>query len=1159
MSEPPFEEIGDTCSDPRPANPLFLYFAIQADNQHWEGSNYFGLFSFSGQEGISCPFTYQLQLRANTQPTLWKGAYTPQATKAYAPWPKEPPGASTDHQRPWQVLSQTMLGRPTTVGIARPSSKWPRCPEAQNTNELFDGYQAAFLASLKPGATPSKDVSLFNGILTSFSFSEPGVYTATLNPRLWLLTKTNNYRIVSGSVVEVIATVLKGHGFTEQHDLSKPPQGAQFHLKTGVDWLGSNRKQDWLQAGESDLAFLQRVMGKASIYYYIEQGATGHTVVFSNKQPVRSINGRADSGAAHDPGNTMRYAYTSAQPLGLEQEHVVTQYTYEQSLRTTGVNASFVRQPPVWEDECVAQYTPFRSQASPRKQGSVGSLPFNYSTIVSYGGSEEEVAAHAQHQEEMLSVGAGTLRGTAHNNLFRAGRWFVMSDGDREPGRLLNGEPWVLPAPIRPSLEKSPSDSSAERPAPKFVLTSVKHSAELGGTYQNTFEATELTGLLTPFNMGETQQGSLVGRVVAHPGDTNAPGGLRCREFLPKSAFDYRKEVTDFEDQAPSLNKQEETSKDPAPGVFVKFSTDPQGAAPHWIKISDSSPNVPQVGALVMVGRSRDFNELPEIQQVLDSHGSKTIMPYLKNGQHWQTNTNAGSNFSTSYGDSQSIRYGGNSPGGSGIGPAEKFVNDAYTKSGPLLTQSATEMVALEQLTGSATPTFSNSEASSGPGPGSALAAPTNTGTTAQQPAPTVAAGSSGSSSSSASNGFHDVSYSQGSSCSYSESDKGPDGLLSHSYSRGCSWNSSISAWSTSYSITGKKKDRAKTPTFHPEKFKGVVQGNQSWTHGDTSSISEHHGIARSKSLVTEGQLSASAIGKHATVPAMPTDCVSGSSTLIVGDTKNISVNQGNTNSVSKQTGIRTSNNTLTGSSNDTTVQTGPGISKRTSNVDTSTTTGVSQTSTTTYASTTSTNTTGSCSSMCLTGTQNSMSLTGMQDSLSLTGMSNGLNLTGSQKSLSLTGSQDSLNLTGTATSLGLTGSQTGLNLTGTNTSLGLTGVQTSLNLTGDSTSLNLTGDSTGLNLTGASTQLNLTGDSTTLNLTGTSTSLNLTGPSTSINLSGEATAIDISGEKNSISVSAGGASLELSAPTMTLKAEGLNLNMGITMELSMSGLTISM
>ena len=72
------------------------------------------------------------------------------------------------------------------------------------------------------------------------------------------------------------------------------------------------------------------------------------------------------------------------------------------------------------------------------------------------------------------------------------------------------------------------------------------------------------------------------------------------------------------------------------------------------------------------MSRANDESELPEIQNIVQADGSKTITD-----SGWTAHTQAGNSFSTSYGDSRSVRFG--QPWSrADVSAAVKLVEDAY-------------------------------------------------------------------------------------------------------------------------------------------------------------------------------------------------------------------------------------------------------------------------------------------------------------------------------------------------------------------------------------------------------------------------------------------------------------------------------------------------
>ncbi len=109
----------------------------------------------------------------------------------------------------------------------------------------------------------------FHGIVTDFGFREMrddlAFYDAVLRPALWLLSLSTDNRIFQNmSVTEIVESVLGEYPkvkFKKQLKKSYPP------------------REYCVQYGESDLAFVQRLMEHEGIFYFFEQEAEGHTLV----------------------------------------------------------------------------------------------------------------------------------------------------------------------------------------------------------------------------------------------------------------------------------------------------------------------------------------------------------------------------------------------------------------------------------------------------------------------------------------------------------------------------------------------------------------------------------------------------------------------------------------------------------------------------------------------------------------------------------------------------------------------------------------------------------------------------------------------------------------------------------------------------------------
>lgn len=544
--------------DPAPA--LFLHCALFLRGNRMVSDETFRLISFQGQESASEPFEYQLQLHGNT--SLHHGG---------------------------EFNFSEIIGRPVTVGIQYPSD--------YTQSEMSERFQRAIR-----GGDVGQELSLFNGIVTSFSMEIDGVYRVTMKPAVWKLTLTNHYRIhAQKNIRAAIAGVLSEHRIEFSMD-----------AVSGADNPAVARIQDWLQAGESDFDFIKRMMGKAHLYYYFTHSGNSHKMVFANRPAYPHV---------FAGGQPLRYTFSGTDEVGLAQSDVISQYSYQHSLTSSGVNGVFTRQEAAWEADPVAQFDSY--QASDVQD--TGELPFRQYKIYQYGCSSEEVRHFTNATSDAMETAGCQFSGNSFCAHFRAGHQFSLTGS-----KLDNSHPET----VRPTLEGQ-----------AFVLTMVKHTASADGGYSNEFQSTEAHGFIAAFSMQETQQGTILAKVVAIGGDAPPPD------------WRYYKAVPPFDPESEIISDTAgEQTQLKAIGVYVVFSTGDEDSGPVWVKLSPGMQTVPEIGVTVVVCRAQDESELPEIQSIIQSNGSTVIMPST-----WTANTHVGSSYSTSYGDGKSIRYGRNS------------------------------------------------------------------------------------------------------------------------------------------------------------------------------------------------------------------------------------------------------------------------------------------------------------------------------------------------------------------------------------------------------------------------------------------------------------------------------------------------------------------
>lgn len=491
--------------------------------------------------------------------------------------------------------------------------------------------------------TPSR---FFAGIITSVTHGTPGVYQLEVQSPLFLLTLRNRYTIYKQKSIEALLTEL----------LSPETLSYNSHFKLQFDFDGSTvtRVQDWLQAGESDFTFMQRVLTKAIIHFYFIHQQDELTLVFSNK--TTSLEQVDIPGCNGDP-LTLRYSYSTIKALGLQQSDLFCDLQYQVKMVQQAVTTVFTRQQPVWETNLVAQFSSYHdsyddTENEPNNE-SLHSLDFHNHHSYTYGADEDETASHLTKVCQQLASEEVTLTGTATSPLLSPGYTFVLS----QPAVSDNTTTSLMPAQF--------DDRT-------FVVTKITHKVSDNESYVGTVVATEVNRdentyqdtLITPFEMQNTQQGSILAVVL----ETEVPTNWR---YYDKSSYDPRNSSVTFDGTA-------EVDK----GCLVRFATDE--TTTHWVSLSPTMQTTPEVGAMVLIARDSNESELPVVQQVLSSHGQKTIQPpeAERRSNAWTANTNWGSSYSTSYSDGISIRFGNKST--VDLAKAINIVESAYDKTGVL-------------------------------------------------------------------------------------------------------------------------------------------------------------------------------------------------------------------------------------------------------------------------------------------------------------------------------------------------------------------------------------------------------------------------------------------------------------------------------------------
>ncbi len=591
---PPIEPVAPP-NGPR----LGLRFAVfNPDSDHvMLDDGTFRLVTVAGNETVSEPFEFKLELHAND---TWRAA--PEQQRAI----------------------DSVLGCRIAFAIHQPTGSGS--PPAEQAISAEGFWRSITAGSAGTPASWISGWSFFSGIVAHVGLVRRGVYEMTMRPALWLLTLANGYRLLKGcSVRDAIAGTLQRHGVT-----------ADFK---GLDQLATSPCRDWLQCGETDYEFVQRLMRRAHLYYYFRHTPAGHTVVFGNGANYSDPVWPASSGIA--PERPFRYAATDATPLGLQQWDVIEGLRYDQNLGVAAVHAHFVRHYDAsLGDEALWQLPLNRFQATSGRDGmatgleqyKVFQLECDSDLAADFAGKTLSSAHATSHR----LAGKGCCAG------LRPGHWFRIA-----------ASPWIDDGtvPIWPSLD-----------ARRFVVTQARYQASVDGTFTSSFQATLANLLVGGFSMAQTQQGSVLAIVVEPPAKDQS------------SSYKYLKPA-DLPTQGAGADLNQR-------GVYVVLATDETAATPVFVKISASMQSTPAIGSVVMVGRSSDESELPEVQQTMYSLGSRTATP-----DGWTAHTSFGSSYSTRYGDGLNISFGRLSA--PDLASAVAVVTQAYALTAPLASRAA--------------------------------------------------------------------------------------------------------------------------------------------------------------------------------------------------------------------------------------------------------------------------------------------------------------------------------------------------------------------------------------------------------------------------------------------------------------------------------------
>ncbi len=568
---------------------------------------------FSGEEGISQAFSFTLEVRANDYTE--GGGY---------PWQVDDVDGTETYQAPplGSILDPS-------VNVVFDFDSLLGCSATTRIGllETLDQKQSPY-----PNQRP---VTLFNGVITAISMSDRGVYHLTVQPRLSILNFQNGYRVHHGTIKSVIVDLLVANGIVVDSS----------NLKTSG--LSTYRSQDWLQAGETDFAFFERLIKKAGIFYYFEHTDDDHILVLCDdatylKTP--SLNGASDAPAR---------LFLSYSKSSLGAFDRITQFSFDRTLTTQSVSTVIADRQPNWMSQAPAQVSPIYKDDS-RKNLKGRNIEMLH--MVGYGADSAESELRKKLYDKQLLSARSKLSGSSTLPTMRSGYFFEVAD--RQP--LSESEENNYPvssgmvAPIRPELNGT-----------KMVAITVNHSADVGGEYSNQFSAVDAAGFAEPFQAPSDNQSSILAQVVSAPtttaasnnGQTSSLQGNYLGRSVETSSGDTSKWLnkSDFTTiQSKSFSYGTSATAYSSRGLYVRFVTQDSGDEPIWVALSADMTTIPELGAFVTVGRAQNDTEVPEIQQLVEAAGSKNIMPLF-----YSQNTSWGNSYNTSFGDSCQVSMGG--------------------------------------------------------------------------------------------------------------------------------------------------------------------------------------------------------------------------------------------------------------------------------------------------------------------------------------------------------------------------------------------------------------------------------------------------------------------------------------------------------------------
>jgi uncharacterized protein involved in type VI secretion and phage assembly len=578
--------------------------------------------SFDGTEGISQLFEFQLELRANDNTYGARSSFDAlQREKADL----DEGEASFTTNYPDDLTAYpsygTKLKDPNNVEDAGDVTG-----VALNFDDLLGSSVTVSIGLPVADLAPEHQArTYFNGMITAVSMSESGSYQVVMKPKLALLGMQSHYRAFQyKTILEVIEQVLQSNGVAVSTEaVFSTPHGEQ----SVVSGLAIYRRQDWLQAGETDLDFINRLMEKAGLFYYFIHGFDKHTMVLTDQCYYQSLWEEGEEGALRK----LRKLYLSSTEGTQDKEYYITEYKLQQSLVPQGVSIVLAQRQAAWESQVTATARPkFDDVAGVQSQDY---LLMQQAYTVAYGASEEELQIRKRLLEQQLSASKTSLSGASTCTELRSGYKFQVAESYAAEHPSLEWDKDMVPPAVRPELNGR-----------VMVATSVTHKATIDGKYSNQFTAVESSAFAKPFEATGNNQATILAEVCRNPNSTPTAEPTRNQQWLVEQEDFVEVESGSFHAYDAGV-----TSYKPK-GLYVRLITQQKSDTAIWARLSDTMTTIPELGAMVLVGRSSDETEIPEIQQVIEAKGSRNVME-----QDFTVNTTSGDSHSANYGDSYRV------------------------------------------------------------------------------------------------------------------------------------------------------------------------------------------------------------------------------------------------------------------------------------------------------------------------------------------------------------------------------------------------------------------------------------------------------------------------------------------------------------------------